>query len=137
MLFLGLREIREMKLKYLMIINAFVCLVIGIPMLLVPAQLMSLYGLNLNPGGIMMTRLYAGALLGNFLVAWFCRNDTGSISLYAAVLYLFIYNGINFLVTLWATLEGIMEILGLTVVIVFLIFTIGFGYTLIARLKLA
>lgn len=125
-----------MKLKFLMTINALVCLAIGIPMLLVPAQLMSLYGLNLNPGGIMMTRLYAGALLGNFLVAWFSRKDTGSISLYAAVLYLFIYNGINFLVTLWATLEGIMEILGLTVVVVFFIFTIAFGYTLIARLKL-
>ena len=119
-----------------MTINAVVCLVIGIPMLLVPAQLMSLYGLNLNPGGIMMTRLYAGALLGTFLVAWFSRKDTGSISLYAAILYLFIYNGINFLVTLWAMLEGIMEILGLTVVIIFFLFTISFGYSLIAKLKL-
>ncbi len=125
-----------MKLKYLMIVNAVFCLVIGIPMLLVPAQLMSLFGLNLNPGGIMMTRLYAGALFGNFLVAWFSKKDTGSISLYAAVLYLFIYNGINFLVTLWATLEGIMENLGYMVVAVFFFFTLGFGYILTARLKL-
>ena len=92
-----------MKLKNLMILNAFFCLLIGIPMLLLPAKFMALFGLNLNPGGMIMAQLYGGALLGNFLIAWFSRKDTGSISLYAAVLYLFIYNGINFLVIFWAT----------------------------------
>jgi len=124
-----------MKLKNLMIFNAVVCLIIGIPMLLVPDKFMYLFGLNLNPGGMMMAQLYGGALLGNFLVAWFSRKDTGSISLYATVLYLFIYNGINFVVTFWATMKGIMEVMGYIAAIGFLFFTISYGYVLIARLK--
>ena len=124
-----------MKLKNLMILNAFFCLLIGIPMLLLPAKFMALFGLNLNPGGMIMAQLYGGALLGNFLIAWFSRKDTGSISLYAAVLYLFIYNGINFLVIFWATWKGIMEVLGYTAVIGFLFFMINYGYVLFAKLK--
>ena len=124
-----------MNLKNLMIVNAIVCLVIGIPLLLLPVKFMSLFGLNLNPGGMIMTQLYGGALLGNFLIAWFSRKDNGSISLYAAILYLFVYNGINFLVTLLATVNGIMEVAGYTAVILFLIFTVSYGYVLVARMK--
>ncbi len=123
------------KLKKLMIINAIVCLIIGIPLLLLPVKFMALFGLNLNPGGMIMTQLYGGALLGNFLIAWFSKNDNGSISLYAAVLYLFVYNGINFLVTLMATINGIMEVVGFSAVILFLFFTISYGYVMIAKLN--
>jgi hypothetical protein len=117
-----------MKLKQLMIIKAIVCIAFGIPMVLIPAKLMSLYGLSLDLNGIVMARLYGGALFGNFILTWFCRNDAGSISLRAAILYLFIYDGINFIVTLAATVTGIMSLVGISAVGIYLFFTIGYGY---------
>ena len=117
-----------MKLKTLMIIKAIVCLIFGIPMLLVPAKLMSFYGLSLDPNGMVMARLYGGALLGNLLLTWFCKNDSGSISLRAAVLYLFVYDGINFIVCLSAVITGIMNAFGWSAVAIYLFFAIGYGY---------
>ena len=75
-----------------------------------------------------MARLYSGALLGNFLLTWFSRNDTGSLTLRAAILYLFVYDGINFIVTLLAVLTGIMNTFGISAVAIYLFFTIGYGY---------
>lgn len=118
----------EMKVKHVMICKAVVCIGFGIPMLLIPAQLMSLYGLNLDANGIVMARLYGGALLGNLLLTWFCRNDPGSPSLRAAVLYLFVYDGINFIITLVASLNGVMNSFGYSASAIYLFFTIGFGY---------
>jgi hypothetical protein len=117
-----------MKLKNLMIIKAIICLGFGVPMLLVPAKLMSLYGLTLDSSGILMARLYGGALFGTLLLTWFSRNDTGSVTLRAAVLYLFVYDGINFIVTLVAVLSGIMSAFGWSAVGIYLFFTIGYGY---------
>jgi len=117
-----------MKLKNLMIIKAIICLGFGVPMLLVPAKLMSLYGLTLDPSGILMARLYGGALFGTLLLTWFSRNDTGSVTLRAAVLYLLVYDGINFIVTLVAVLSGIMSAFGWSAVGIYLFFTIGYGY---------
>jgi len=117
-----------MKIKNLMIIKAIVCIGFGIPMVLIPAKLMSLYGLTLDPNGMVMARLYGGALLGNFLLTWFCKDDPGSITLRAAILYLFVYDGINFIVTLIAVVSGIMSAFGWSAVGIYLFFTIGYGY---------
>ena len=117
-----------MKIKHLMIIKALICIGFGIPMLLIPAKLMSLYGLTLDSSGVLMARLYSGALLGNFLLTWFSRNDTGSLTLRAAILYLFVYDGINFIVTLLAVITGIMNTFGISAVAIYLFFTIGYGY---------
>ena len=117
-----------MKLKNLMIIKAIICLGFGVPMLLVPARLMSLYGLTLDPSGMVMARLYGAALFGNLLLTWFCRNDQGSVALRAAVLYLFIYDGLGFIVTLVAVINGIMSAFGWSAVGIYLFFTVGYGY---------
>lgn len=117
-----------MKLKNLMIIKALICLGFGVPMLLVPAKLMALYGLTLDSSGIVMARLYGGALFGNLLLTWFSRNDPGSPTLRAAVLYLFVYDGINFIVTLVAVISGIMNTFGWSAVGIYLFFTVGYGY---------
>ncbi len=117
-----------MKLKNLMIIKAIICLGFGIPMLLVPAKLMSLYGLTLDPGGMVVARLYGAALLGNLLLTWFSRNDTGSVALSAAVLHLFVYDGLAFIVTLVAVISGVMSAFGWSAVGIYLFFTVGYGY---------
>ncbi len=117
-----------MKLSTMMVIKAIVCLAFGILFVLVPAPLMSFYGVTLGSGGILVARLYGAALFGNLLLTWFARNDAGSEALRAAVLALFVYDAIGFVVALVAVLSGVMNALGWAIVGLYLLLALGFGY---------
>lgn len=117
-----------MKLKTVLLLKALICISFGVPMLLIPANLMALYGLDLDSGGMVMARLYGATLIGNLMLTWFAREDTGSLSLRAIILQLFLYNGIGLAISLVATLTGVMNAFGWTAVVIYLFFTVGFGY---------
>lgn len=122
-----------MKLSNLMVIKAIVCLVFGILLVLVPAILLSLYGVTLGPGGIFMARLYGASLVGNLMLSWFARNAVDSEARQAIVLDLFVYDAIGFVVALLAELSGLMNPLGWSIVVIYLFLTLGFGYFQIAK----
>jgi hypothetical protein len=117
-----------MKLSTLMVVKAIVCLGFGILLVAIPGLLMSLYGVTLDEGGILMARLYGASLLGNLMLTWFSRNDPGSEALRAAILGLFVYDAVGLIVALVATLSGIMNAFGWSVVAIYLLFTVGYGY---------
>ncbi|MCJ7534851.1 MAG: hypothetical protein MUO57_04885 [Anaerolineales bacterium] len=117
-----------MKLKTMLVIKAVVCLVFGILFLLVTGPFMAFFGVTLDSGGIFVARLYGASLIGNLLLTWFARNDAGSEALRAAVLALFVYDAIGFIVALLAVLSGVMNTLGWAVVGLYLLLTLGFGY---------
>jgi hypothetical protein len=89
---------------------------------------MSLYGVTLGEGGILMARLYGASLLGNLMLTWFSRNDPGSEALRAAILGLFVYDAVGLIVAVAAMLSGIMNPLGWSIVAIYLLFTVGYGY---------
>lgn len=122
-----------MKFSNLMVIKAIVCLVFGILLVLVPAILLSLYGITLGPGGIFMARLYGASLVGNLMLSWFARNAADSEARQAIVLDLFVYDAIGFVVALLTQLSGLMNPLGWSIVVIYLFFTLGFGYFLIVK----
>lgn len=117
-----------MKLGTLMVVKAVVCLTFGILLLAIPGLLMSLYGVTLDQGGMLMARLYGASLLGNLMLTWFSRNDPGSEALRAAVLGLFVYDAVGLIVALAAMLTGVMNALGWSVVAIYLVLTVGYGY---------
>lgn len=117
-----------MKLSTMMVIKAVVCLVFGILFVLAPGPLMSFYGVTLGSGGILVARLYGASLFGNLLLSWFARNDAGSEALRASVLALLVYDAIGFVVALVAVLSGVMNTLGWSVVGLYLLLALGFGY---------
>jgi hypothetical protein len=117
-----------MKLRNLMVIKAIVCLGFGILLLAIPGLLMSLYGVTLQEGGILMARLYGASLVGNLILTWFSRNDPGSEALRAAVLGLFVYDAIGLIVAVLAMLSGVMNALGWSVVAIYLFLAAGYGY---------
>jgi hypothetical protein len=117
-----------MKLRNLMVVKAIVCLGFGVLLVAIPGQLMSLYGITLQEGGLFMARLYGAALLGNLMLTWFSRNDPGSEALRAAVLGLLVYDAVGFIAAVLAMLTGVMNVLGWSVVAIYLFFTIGYGY---------
>ena len=117
-----------MNLKNMLVLKAIVCLVCGVLFLLFPGPLMAFFGVTLDSSGMFVARLYGASLIGNLFLTWFARNDTGSEALKAAVLGLFVYDAIGFVVALVAVLSGVMNTLGWAVVALYLFLTLGFGY---------
>ena len=119
-----------MKFKTLMVIKSIVCLVFGPLLLLVPGPVLTLLGSSYGPGAAITAREYGAALTGIFILTLFARNAAESVARRAIVLSLFVYDGIAFIAMLAIQLSGGMNLLGWSVVAIYLFFTLGFGYFL-------
>ena len=124
-----------MKLKTLLIIKAIVCLCFGIPILLVPDFIYSIFGATLAAGGVFAAREYGASLIGNLMLTWFARNSQESDARWAIVLALFVYDAVGFIVTLIAIVSGALNSLGWLIVILYLFLALGFGYFLLPKRK--
>ena len=124
-----------MKLKTLLIIKAIVCLCLGIPILLVPNFVYSIFGATLAAGGIFAAREYGASMMGNLMLTWFARNSQESDARWAIVLALFVYDAVGFVVSLIAVLAGVLNPLGWMVVALYLLLALGFGYFLLPKGK--
>lgn len=122
-----------MKFQTLMIIKAVVCLALGVPILLAPVFLYSLFGASLNPGGVFAAREYGASLIGNLMVTWFARKAGRSEARRAIILGLCVYDAIGFVITLIAQIAGVLGPLGWLAVAIYLFFAIGFGYFLLPQ----
>jgi hypothetical protein len=117
-----------MKFKTLMIIKAVVCLALGVPLLLMPHFLYSLFGAALEQAGEFAAREYGAALMGSLMITWFARNIPASDARWAISLGYCVYDLIGFVISVVATLTGILNPLGWFVVSIYMFFTLGFGY---------
>ena len=117
-----------MKFKTLMLIKAVVCIVFGFLLLVLPNQLLTIMGATLGAAGLFTAREYGAALVGNLMLTWYARDAEKSTARRAIILDLFIYDAIGFIVTLINVLNGTLNWLGWGIVVVYLFFTIGFGY---------
>jgi len=126
-----------MKFRTLMIIKAVVCLGLGVPILLAPVFLYSLFGASLNPGGVFAAREYGASLIGNLMLTWFARNAIESEVRRAIALGLCVYDAIGFVVTLIAQITGVLGPLGWFAAAIYLFFAIGFGCFLLPPKKVA
>jgi hypothetical protein len=117
-----------MKFQTLMIIKAVVCLALGVPILLMPGLIYSIFGITLGPGGAVAAREYGAALIGTLMITWFARNAPVSDVRWAIALGYCTYDLVGFVVSVAATLTGVMNLFGWSVVVIYLFFTLGFGY---------
>ena len=117
-----------MKLSTFMVITAIVAFLFGLAFLLVAGTLMSFYGVSLSPGGLIVARLFGAALLGFAVLTWSARNAEESEALRAIILALFISDAIGFIVALIGQLAGVLNALGWSTVIIYLLLALGFGY---------
>jgi hypothetical protein len=126
-----------MNLKNLMVIKAVVCLVLGLPILLLTVPFYTLFGATLAPGGIFAAREYGASLVGNMLLTWFARKAVDSDARRAIILGLCVYDAIGFIVTLISIFTGALGPLGWFAAAVYLFFALGFGYFLLPSKKAA
>ena len=124
-----------MSFKNLMVIKALVCLAFGILLLSIPDRLLSIFGATLSDGGMFTAREYGAALFGNLFLCWFAKNAGESDARKAIIIALFVYDLIGFVVTTITVIAGILNPLGWFIVLVYLFFTIGFGYFLVKPIE--
>ena len=117
-----------MSFKTLMIIKAVVCLGFGPLLLFFPDPLLTLLGSAYCAGAALTAREYGAALIGTMLLTWFGRNIQEFIARRAINLALFVYDGVALVAMLSVQIAGILNPLGWGVVVVYLFFTVGFGY---------
>ena len=120
-----------MNFKNLMVIKALVCLAFGILLLAIPDKLISIFGASLGDGGMFTAREYGASLFGNLFLCWFAKNAAESDARRAIILALFVYDLIAFVMTAVTVISGILNPLGWSIVIIYLFFTLGFGYFLV------
>jgi len=117
-----------MKLGTLFTINAVVAVIFGLAFLLAPEILLSYYGAKLGIAGTLIGRFFGGTLIGYGLLTWLARNAEASEARNAIVTALFISNAIGVIVALIGPVSGIVNTLGWSTVVIYLLFTIGYGY---------
>ena len=76
-------------------------------------------------------REYGSSLFGYLFLCWFARNAAESDARRAIILALFIYDLIAFVMTAITVMSGVLHLLGWSIVVIYLFFTLGFGYFLV------
>ena len=117
-----------MKFKTLMTIKALVALGFGPLLLLVPAWLLNLLGMEFSSGAALTAREYGAAMMGILIMTWMARNAEESVARRAIIWNLYVYDAIGLAATLVLLLKGAMNPLGWGIAAVYLFFTAGFGY---------
>ena len=122
-----------MKLNTLLLVNAVVAAVFGIAFVLLPSQVFSLYGPTLSPALKYTGQLFGSALVSFAVLSWSARNAPASEARRAIVLALFIGDAIGFVVALAGQLRAVVNSLGWSTVVIYLLLAIGFGYFQFAK----
>jgi hypothetical protein len=116
-----------------MVIKAIVCLAFFPLILFIPEQFFSLGGVVFGVGVAYIARLYGATLVGNMLLCWFGRNAEKGPVRQAIALDLFFYDLIGFIVVMIYYFNGTLSLSGLSVGIIYLLLTIGFGLFIFPR----
>ena len=122
-----------MKYKTLSIIKALVCLAFGPAFLIFPGFVMGLFGLDIGPAANLTARLYGATLLGNLLLAYLSRQAEPSRLRKAICWDLFIYDLAALVAIGILQIQGLMNLLGWGVVVIYLFFSVGYGLFLLPK----
>ena len=117
-----------MRLSTMFIIYAVVSAIFGLAFVFMPEASLALYGIALGPGGIPVVRLFGAALLEFAFLAWLARNTTESEARKAIIPAIFIGEAVGFVVALLGQLSGVVNPLGWSTVVLYLLLALGFGY---------
>lgn len=121
-----------MKASYLFVASAVLGLIFGVGLLVFPAQTTGMYGVTLDDVGVYLARLVGGSLLSFAVLAWLVRNAPASPERRPIILTFLVANLLALVVNLLAQLGGLANSLGWSTVVIYLIFTVGFGYLFFA-----
>ena len=117
-----------MKFSTLLIINAIVALVFGIGFLLVPAFVLTLYGVSPGPGVNIVGQFLGVEFIALGLLSWFARYEQDSSAQQPIILAFLISDVIGLIISLIGTFTGVLNAFGWSAVVIYLFFSLGFAY---------
>ena len=122
-----------MKLNTILLLNAIVSLLNATGAILFPEMILNTYGVPEGAGAELMAQ-YAGigSVAIGFLAFWARRIEQPEAKRYI-LLALFVSDIIGVVLSVLGTLKGTMNISGWSLVVIYLFFTIGYGYFLFIK----
>ena len=119
-----------MKLSVFLAIGSIIGLLYGLAFLLAPESVLAAYGMRWNPAAILGYRYFGVALLTIAVLAWLIRYSTDWTALRSLLVGYAVGNAPGVLVSVWGTLDGIMNGMGWSAVLIFLLLLCGDLYYL-------
>ena len=116
-----------MKLKTLFIINAIVAGLFGLAFVIMPAGMMTQYGVTITDGGAVICRLFGAALLGFAIISLMARDAHPSKARKAIVTGFFLGDIVGCVIAIFAQVSGAINVLGWSTVAIYALLAIGFG----------
>ncbi len=122
-----------MKYSQFLTISAVIAFLFGLFFILVPAQVISLYGRTTDLPGQFMARYFGSALLGIAVLGWLVRKAPVSATRLAVTQGLFVVTALGFVVALYDSFSGGGNGLVWSNVVIYLLLAAGFGYFLYVK----
>ncbi len=129
-----------MKLRNLFIVNAVVALVFAAGLLLAPKTILNLFGLGVgatvkyNASINLVAQLLGAALVVPGLLSWFASGMQEIGARRSVAVSLLVFSVIGFGVSFFVgMLPKVMSVTGWSIVVLFLLFAVGFAYFLFMR----
>jgi uncharacterized membrane protein len=117
-----------MKFSTFMVIYAIVSAAFGLGFVLMPGQILPIYGVEPDAALRLIGQFFGAVLISLALLTWLVRNLSDSDTRRAIVLALFVGETIGFILALLGQLKGVFNALGWSVVVVYLFFALGLAY---------
>jgi hypothetical protein len=118
------------KLKQFLAIAAIVTLINGVSYTLVPGALLPNYGIQPDPGAVLGFRLFGAALLTFGLILWLLRDSREWVALRGLLIGASVGNVAGLVVSVWATVAGVMNGAGWLFVATYGVLLLGYAYSL-------
>jgi hypothetical protein len=117
-----------MSLKTFLSIKSVICFLCALPELIAPAELYSIYGIALNPGGELISRWLGCFTFGVGIICWIAGRSDNSPLRKGVLLGLFICDTIGFIAALVSQLGGAVNAFGWGLVVLWGLLAAGLGY---------
>jgi hypothetical protein len=119
-----------MTYKNFLTIASILAFLFGLGFALMPGQLVSFYGVDLNAAGTLIAQLYGAALLGFGLLNWFARDFSDDGAKQAVMTVNLASDALGFIFALMGQLGGVpgVNALGWSTVLIYLLLAAGFAY---------
>ena len=117
-----------MKFSTFMVIYAVISAVFGLGFVFMPGQILPMYGVEPNAALNLVGQFLGAALVSLALLTWLVRNLSASETRRAIVLALLVGETIGLILSVIGQLNGIFNVMGWSVVAVYLLFALGLAY---------
>ena len=116
-----------MRLTLTMTVAAIGSFLFGLAYLFVPASLLSLYGITLDPSNQWVTRYFGAALLGFATILWLARKVSSGPALRAILVGGFVVSTSGLVAAILELVYGSGNILVWSTALIYFLLSLGFG----------